>query len=126
MRTHSGCYTVLALLAVLAFATSATATPVAFDGFIQSFPIYADGGDGFSAPWTIGGFNAFVAGYAFNDFSLTFPSLHAGVGGGVSGNSFSRINGTTRTLSQPLGASVYLSFLVRPEGTLASLAVSSA
>ena len=118
MRARSVCGAVAAVLAALTFTTPAFATPVAFDAFSQSFPIYANGGDGFSAPWTIGGFNAFAAGYAFNDYSLSYPSLEASVGGSVSGNAFSQINGMTRALSQPLAASIYLSFLIRPDGTL--------
>jgi hypothetical protein len=116
---YSRCYSVIVMLAALAFMSQpANATSIAFDGFVQSFPIYADGGSGFNGPWVIGGFNAFAAGYAFNDFSLSFPSLQAGVGGSVSGNAFSQINGTIRNLAQPLGGTVYLSFLIRPDGTL--------
>ncbi len=120
MRVYSGCYSVLAMLAALAFMSQpANAIPIAFDGFVQSFPLYANGGTGFSAPWVVGGFNAAVANYNFvDDVSLIYPSLEASVGGSVSGVAALQINGSTRALAQTLPETFYVSFLLQPNGTL--------
>src|SRR6267378_4560300 len=105
----------------LSFASQpALAAPIAEDDFTLSFPIYANGGFGFSGPWTQGGFNAFASGYSTRGRSLCHPRLEVG-GGSVSGEAFSAINGAVRNLAQPLGtpnSTVYVGFLVRPEGTL--------
>jgi hypothetical protein len=98
----------------------ALAAPVAEDDFTPSFPIYANGGSGFSGPWTQGGFNAFASGYSARAGSLCYRRLDVG-GGSVSGEAFTAINGAVRNLAQPLGtpnSTVYVSFLLRPEGTL--------
>ncbi len=99
----------------------ARASQIAYDGFGQSFPMYANGGTGFTGPWAQGGFNVFASGYTENQSSLSYPSLVDGSGGSVSGDAFAAINGAIRNLAQPLGAddtTVYLSFLLRPDGTL--------
>lgn len=112
---------VVFVFAAISFASQpARAAPIAEDDFTPSFPIYANGGFGFSGPWTQGGFNAFAAGYSARGRSLCHRRLEVG-GGSVSGNAFSAINGTVRNLAQPLGApnsTAYVSFLLRPEGTL--------
>jgi hypothetical protein len=93
---------------------------VAYEGFAPSFPIYANGGEGFAGPWTQGGFNAFASGYAPADGSLCFGGLRA-AGGHVSGGAFSAINGAIRSLKQPLGedqTTIYVSFLIQPRGKL--------
>ena len=122
MRLRSACVSLLALaVALLVMSQPARASQVAYEGFGQSFPIYANGGFGFSGPWAQGGFNAFASGYTVNEDSLSYPSLQAGDAGSVSGGAFSAINGAIRNLAQPLGAdntTVYLSFLLRPDGTL--------
>lgn len=124
MRLRSICGSLLALAAALLMVSApARASEVAYEGFGQSFPIYADGGDGFSGPWAIGGFNAFAAGYTSNAGSLSYPSLGAGTVGSVSGGAFSAINGALRPLAQSLGGdntTVYLSFLLRPDGILSN------
>jgi len=99
----------------------ARASQIAYEGFGQSFPIYANDGTGFSGPWAQGGFNVFASGYTANEDSLFYPALQDSTGGSISGGAFSAINGAIRNLSQPLGAdntTVYLSFLLRPDGAL--------
>ena len=122
MRLGSACASLLALaVAVLVVNHPACADQLAYEGFGQSFPIYANDGSGFSGPWAQGGFNAFASGYTANVGSLSYPSLRPGVAGSVSGGAFSAINGALRNLGEPLGAdntTVYLSFLLRPDGTL--------
>jgi len=100
----------------------AHAGQTAYEGFTPSFPVYANGGDGFSGPWAQGGFNAFASGYIPNDRSLCYPQLQTS-GGSVSGAAFPTINGAIRGLEAPLGANnttAYLSFLIQPHGTLNS------
>src|SRR5262249_23757930 len=112
--------TLIVLAATVIVGHRAGASQIAYDGFAPSFPIYANGGTGFSGPWTQGGFNAFASGYTPMEDSLCYGKLQTG-GGRVSGGPFSAINGAVRTLQQPLGAdhtTVYLSFLVQPLGKL--------
>jgi hypothetical protein len=112
---------VLAMTTALALTSQAArASQIAYEGFKPSFPVYANGGTGFSGPWTQGGFNAFASGYVPLEGSLCRANLQTG-GGSVSGGAFSAINGAIRTLQQPLGqdnTTVYISFLVQPQGTL--------
>ena len=121
MRLRSGYLAVLAMTAALGIMSQpARASQIAYEGLNASFPIYANSGVGFSGPWTQGGFNAFASGYVPREDSLCFRRLQTS-GGSVSGEAFSAINGAIRGLAQPLGAdntTVYLSFLVRPQGTL--------
>ena len=110
-----------ALLVTAVLGPAAGATPIAYEGFSPSFPVYANGGTGFGAPWTRGGFNAPAANYATRARSLCYRQLDAGEGGSVAGEAFAVINGAVRDLAQPLGANgttVYLGFLVQPRGTL--------
>ena len=124
MGLRYACGSLLVLLvALLVVSQPARASQVAYEGFSQSFPIYANGGAGFSGSWTQGGYNAFASGYGTNEGSLTYPSLVPGIGGSVSGYAFSAINGALRNLGQPLGAdntTVYLSVLLRPDGILSN------
>ena len=106
--------------ALVAMSQPARASQIAYEGFSPSFPIYANGGTGFNGPWTQGGFNAFASGYTPTDSSLCVGKLRTG-GGSISGGAFSAINGAIRSLALPLGqnnTTVYLSFLIRPQGTL--------
>jgi hypothetical protein len=99
----------------------ARASQIAYDGFGESFPAYANSGVGFSGPWAQGGFNVSASSYRQNSRSLTYPSLVAGSLGSVSGDAFDAISGAIRSLGQPLGAdgtTVYLSVLLQPNGTL--------
>jgi len=41
----------------------ARASQLAYDGFGESFPVYANSGIGFSAPWAQGGFNVSASSY---------------------------------------------------------------
>jgi hypothetical protein len=108
----------LALLALLVLGPRARAAEIAHEAFTPSFPIYANGGNGFAGPWRQGGFNAFASGYVPLDRSLCYPRLR-NEGGSVSGAAFEAINGAIRDLAQPLGAgTVYVSFLIQPLGTL--------
>jgi hypothetical protein len=71
-------------------------------------------------PWRQGGFNVFAANYTASQGSLAFRRLRT-TGGKVAGAAFQAISGATRPLGQPLGAdntTLYLSFLIRPLGTL--------
>jgi hypothetical protein len=108
--------------ALMVMSQAAGASQIAYEGFSQSFPIYANDGTGFSGPWAQGGFNAFASGYTANEDSLFYPGLHwFSTGGSISGGAFSAINGAIRNLAQSLGAdntTAYLSFLLRPDGTL--------
>jgi len=121
MRFRTVCASILALAAALMFASRpARASQIAYEGFGPSFPIYANGGVGFSGPWAQGGFNAFASGYTTNAVSLSYPSLRPGTAGSVSGSAFPAINGAIRNLEQPLGdgTTVYMSFVLRPDGVL--------
>ncbi len=124
MRLRSVCASLVAFaVAVLVMSHPARADQLAYEGFGQSFPIYANDGSGFSSPWAQGGFNAFASGYTANVGSLSYPSLRPGVAGSVSGGAFFAINGALRNLGQSLGAdntTIYLSVLLRPDGTLSN------
>ena len=113
------------LLFSLAMADLAFAGTTAYEGFDYSATGSDlngnNGGTGFSGPWVPGGYNASLfENYDIAAGSLTFGSL------AVSGNrayspAVNAIAGLTRPLSQPLGAAGttrYISFLLRPEGTL--------
>ena len=120
MRLRSGSLAILAASAVLVVSAPVGASQVAYEGFRPSFPIYANGGTGFNGPWTQGGFNVSGSGYTPIEGSLCFAKLPAS-DGSVSGPAFSAINGAVRNLAFPLGqdnTTVYLSFLVQPQGTL--------
>jgi len=121
MRRRFGYFCVLAIMAALMLVNQpAQASDTDYDGFSQSFPIYANSGTGFGGAWTQGGFNAFASGYTANEESLSYDGLQT-IGGSVSGGVFSAINGAVRNLAQTLGAdntTVYLSFLLKPQGTL--------
>lgn len=109
-----------AIAAVFAgLSAPALATPLAYEGFGPSFPIYANGGSGFNGPWAQGGFNAFASGYVPRDRSLCNPGLQVS-GGSVSANAFPAINGAIRNLALTLSNQpvVYVSFLVQPRGQL--------
>jgi len=121
MRLRSICASTIALTAALMFASLPThASEVVYEGFGPSFPIYANGGIGFSGPWAQGGFNAFASGYTTNVVSLSYPSLRPGAAGSLSGGAFPAINGAIRYLEQSLGdgTTVYMSFVLRPDGVL--------
>lgn len=135
---YVGLFAVATILTALS--PSALAYQNVYEGFSLTFPTY-NTGTGFSAPWTVGGFNASAAGYTASDDSLSF-SVEKGKGddrggkgdddrddktglktsgGSVAGGAFSAINGATRNLTQPLGANgttMFVSFLIRPQGTL--------
>jgi len=124
MRNQRRVALVLLVVVVTVMAISlvgpAAAGPLAEDGFATSFPVYANGGSGFSAPWVQGGFNAFASGYTARAKSLCHPRLES-AGGSVSGSAFPAINGAVRNLAQPLGSNgttAYVSFLIQPRGTL--------
>jgi hypothetical protein len=109
----------------------ARASQIAYEGFNLTFPAYNTGA-GFGGPWAQGGFNVSASAYAASGGSLPYVNGHgkggnngnAGFqvsGGSISGEAFTAISGALRPLAQPLGAdntTVYLSFLIRPQGTL--------
>jgi hypothetical protein len=120
MPNHRTLLVVAAVLTALVQVPPALAGQLAEENFSISFPVYASGGTGFSGSWTVGGFNAFAAGYTQRVRSLCHPRLDT-AGGSVSGDAFQAINGAVRTLAQPLGApntTAYVSFLIQPRGTL--------
>ena len=120
MHNHRALVFLLVLLWAVSLAQPAVAGQLAEESFSISFPVYASGGSGFSGPWTVGGFNAFAAGYTQRVRSLCHPRLDT-AGGSVSGDAFQSINGAVRSLAQPLGApntTAYVSFLIQPRGTL--------
>jgi hypothetical protein len=107
------------VMTALTIVVQAVSPPLAYEGFTLTFPQY-NTGSGFSAAWQPGGFNAFAAGYGASERSLSFGGLETN-GGRVVSPAFQAINGALRNLAQPLGAdntTTYLSFLLRPEGTL--------
>lgn len=115
-RRRRLCFSVFAAAVMIIGAAGLRA---AYDGFVLTFPIY-NTGNGFSGAWTIGGFNAFSAGYTTSEESLVFAGLQTS-GGRVVGRPFSAINGAVRSLAQPLGAdntTAYVSVLLEPQGTL--------
>ncbi len=81
----------------------------------------SNGGIGFSQPWTPGGFNASIfANYAVAPGSLPYPAPVTS-GNRVTTGTQPAISGLSRTLATPLGTpgtTEYLSFLIRPEGTV--------
>jgi hypothetical protein len=108
--------------AVMVVSQPLAASQLAYEGFTPSFPIYANGGTGFSGPWTQGGFNVSASGYTPIESSLCVAKLQSS-GGSISSPAFSTINGAIRNLAVPLGqdnTTVYVSFLVQPQGTLQS------
>jgi hypothetical protein len=114
-----------AALLVLALANRSTAALQAYEGFDYSPDgsdlVGASGGSGFSGGWAAGGFNASIS----NNFdrendALSFGALQTS-GGAVRTGAVGAIAGVTRNLAAPLGqanTTAYVSFLVRPEGTL--------
>ncbi len=80
-----------------------------------------NGGSGFSGSWASGGFNATNhTNYELGNASLDFNNL-ATNGNHVTTASLSAIGGLSRSLVSPLGAdgtTRYISFLLRPDGTL--------
>jgi hypothetical protein len=111
--------TVILLVGVLS--QPVQASPLAYDGFELSFPIYSNSGTGFTGPWVQGGFNAFASRYLLQPKSLCFPGLKGGVGGSVSAQpSQNPINGAIRGLGQTFGpgSTFYVSFLIQPQGVL--------
>jgi hypothetical protein len=114
-----------AALFVAALASRSNAALQAYEGFDYGPDggdlLGASGGSGFSGGWAAGGFNASIS----NNFDrendvLSFGSLQT-TGGTVRTAAVGAIAGVTRNLAAPLGqanTTVYVSFLVRPEGTL--------
>ena len=121
MRARCGYLSVILITtALVVMSQPARASQIAYEGFSQSFPVYASGGTGFSGAWRQGGFNAFASGYTADDSSLCHAKLQTS-GGSISGAAFSAINGAIRNLAQPIGAdntTVYVSFLIQPRGML--------
>jgi hypothetical protein len=113
------------LVLSLAVTNSAIAGATVYEGFDYS-SVGSDlngnnGGTGFAGPWAPGGYNASLFdNYDIAADSLKFESLVVS-GNRVHSSAVGAIAGLTRPLSAPLGApgtTRYISFLVRPEGTL--------
>ena len=119
MRLHPTCSTALAVLGGAILLTQVTRAQSVYEGFNLTFPLF-NTGSGFNAAWAPGGFNVSGAGYTAGEKSLAFSGLSTTPGRVIAG-AFPSINGATRTLAQPLGAdntTAYLSFMLRPQGTL--------
>lgn len=104
---------------VLPLVAPAANAQEAYEGFHLTFPQFATG-QGLAGAWTQGGFNVFAAGYTVQADSLAFQGLQTS-GGRVSGGAFNTLNGAVRNLLQAGGtdySTLYISFLVRPLGTL--------
>jgi hypothetical protein len=85
---------------------SARASQLAYEGFRLSFPIYADGGTGFTGPWTGLRHTALAK-------SLCFMKQKTSQGGSVAGQD----GLARRDLALPLGSvgsTRYISFLIQP------------
>jgi hypothetical protein len=117
--------TLIVFLLSLTTASLALADATVYGGFGYS-PAGSDlngnnGGTGFSGAWSPGGYNASLYdNYDIAAGSLTFGSLTVS-GNRMHSSAVGAIAGLTRPLSQALGASGatrYISFLLRPEGTL--------
>lgn len=115
----------LALVVLMVAAGPARAAILVYDGFgytpAGSTLMGKSGASGFSTTWMTGGYNAsFHDNYVLASGSLAFPGL-ATDGSRVSSGSLASIGGVTRYLASPMGAAGttrYISFLIRPEGTL--------
>jgi len=119
MRFRFGYLSALSLTIAMTVAIRPASAQVVYEGFQLTFPDY-DTGTGLSGAWEQGGFNVFAAGYTTSEISLSFRGLETS-GGQIAGAAFTRINGSIRNLAQSLGAdntTVYVSFLLRPLGTL--------
>ncbi len=78
------------------------------------------GGTGFNGNWVPGGFNAGVNDYSVGNGSLAYQDL-ATSGNDVTTGFHNVINGVTRNLASIVGGpgtTAYLSFVIRPEGTV--------
>ena len=97
---------ITATLSMVVVGGSARASQLAYEGFRLSFPVYANGGTGFSGPWT-GLRHTTLA------KSLCFTKQKTSEGGSVSGQD----GLARRDLALPLGSdgsTRYISFLVQP------------
>lgn len=111
---------------LMAFMVShAGAALIAYEPF-EYDPVGGDllgrnGAVGFSGPWRAGGFNASISNnYDIEDDTMSFGQLLV-TDRTIRTPAVGSIAGITRNLAAPLGQSdttVYLSFLIQPEGTL--------
>jgi hypothetical protein len=125
MNIARGLFSLLVASSTFLFPTAAEAVLLAYDG-VDYAPAGSDllgnaGGFGFSTAWRPGGFNASNnANYDVQGGSLSFGNLLTS-GNRVQSAAVGAISGLTRDLSTPLGmpgTTRYVSFLLRPEGTL--------
>lgn len=109
----------LSVMAALLVVGQTSQSQIVYEGFNPTFPNYHSG-TGLTNAWLQDGFNVSAADYAASESSLSYAGLQTS-GGSISSVAVFQISGATRTLAQPLGAdnsTVYLSFLVQPQGTL--------
>ena len=112
-------------LTLMFAARPAHANLLAYEGFDYSPTAGTiqgqSGGTGWAGAWNAGGFNASIhTNYQVGASSLGYPGLLTG-GNRMTTASEPAISGIVRNFAAPLGAAnttEYLSFLVRPEGTL--------
>lgn len=116
---------VLSALLIAAMVGHAGAALIAYEPF-EYDPVGGDllgrnGAAGFSGPWRAGGFNASISNnYDIEDDTMSFGQLLV-TDRTIRTTAVGSIAGITRDLAAPLGQSastVYLSFLIQPEGTL--------
>ena len=109
------------LIAIVVCAPSARAAAIAYDDFSYSVGtnlVDQNGGLGFSAAWYQGGFNVGQAAGTVASGPLTYPPL-ATNGKEVTIPASSLLNGIERDLASSISSgTIYVSCLVRPEGTL--------
>jgi autotransporter-associated beta strand protein len=109
------------VVATVVCAPSAHGAPIAYDGFdypAGSSLVGQDGGQGFAGPWYQGGANVSQSVNLLASGSLSSSSL-ATAGNQVTTAATSGINGVERDFASPISSgTIYLSFLLQPEGTL--------
>jgi autotransporter-associated beta strand protein len=109
------------VVAAVVCAPPAHGAPIAYDGF--DYPAGSslagqNGGQGFAGAWYTGGYNVSQSASVLASGSLSYPSL-ATAGNQVTTVAPSSINGVERDFASPISSgTIYLSFLLCPEGTL--------
>ena len=120
-RTVLNLSVLASVVATAVCAPSAHGAPIAYDGFdypAGSSLVGQDGGQGFAGPWYQGGYNVSQSVNLLASGSLSYSSL-ATAGNQVTTAATSGINGVERDFASPVSSgTIYLSFLLCPEGTL--------